>query len=75
MSENLRAGMCNICCDKVEELILDVREYTEAQGLNWKQEACVKKLVTIPEGLDLSINRSDRSIGCRGFYGKRSEEA
>ena len=45
MSENLRAGMCNICCDKVEELILDVREYTEAQGLNWKQEARVKKLV------------------------------
>ena len=44
LSENLRAGMCNICCDKVEELILDVQEHSVAQGLTWKQESWVKKL-------------------------------
>ena len=45
MSENLRAGMCFRCCDKVEEIILDVREHVESQGLTWKQEAWLKKLV------------------------------
>ena len=45
MSENYRAGMCNICCNKVEDMILDVREYTESQGLNWRQETWLKKLV------------------------------
>ena len=42
MSENLRAGMCFRCCDKVEEMILGVREYVESQGLTWKQEAWLK---------------------------------
>ena len=30
LSENLRAGMCNMCCGKVEDFILEVREYSNA---------------------------------------------
>merc|ERR1711973_74075 len=45
MSESYRAGMCNICCNKVEGMILEVQNYTEAQGLAWRQESWLKKLV------------------------------
>ena len=45
LSENLRAGMCNVCCGKVEDYILDVEEYSDAQGLTWNQESWVRRLV------------------------------
>ena len=38
LSENLRAGMCNVCCGKVEDYILDVEEYSVAQGVTWNRE-------------------------------------
>ena len=45
LSENLRAGMCNMCCGKVEDLLLDVVEYADAQGLTWNQEDWLRKLI------------------------------
>ena len=45
MSENLRAGMCNMCCGKVEDLMLEVREFTDTQGLTCNQEDWLRKLV------------------------------
>ena len=45
MSTNLRAGMCNMCCGKVEDWYTEVREYVNTQGLTWNQEDWLRKLV------------------------------
>ena len=39
LSENLQAGMCNVCCVKVEAGIWDVEDYSTAQGVTWNREA------------------------------------
>ena len=39
VSENLKANMCFKCCDKVEELILDIQQYSQIRGVTWNQEA------------------------------------
>ena len=45
LSEYLQAGMCVICCNKVQDLIEDTREYLVGEGLDWDQENWLRKLV------------------------------
>ena len=62
ISENLSAGMCIICCDKVDELILDIRRYYELHGMMWNQEAWIRKLTkSFARGIGLEYH-SYRSI-------------
>ena len=45
MSTTLRAGMCVMCCDKVQSWFTEIMEYATASGLTWNQEDWLRKLV------------------------------
>ena len=45
LSTNLRAGMCSVCCQQVEDLFIEVREYVDISGLVWNQEDWLRKLI------------------------------
>ena len=69
ISENLKANMCFKCCDKVEELILDIQQYSQIRGVTWNQEAWMRKLAkSYSQGIGLEyhsyrpINRLQRFL-------------
>ena len=55
VTTKLQAGMCNLCCNRVNRWMDEVREYSSNTGQLWREDDWLKRLVkSHSEGLALS---------------------